>query len=174
MNSRLLLVVGAHVGTAALGYPCVLMRLTGRYDPMQCGLQLIWLESERPRLALVSHSTAAIDEIDSIRPRGVSRLGGIPKLVQQGWHLNPKFSDTRSCQRSPFVFTARTGKDDVVFEVVLRLPDVARMGLGDVDHQKAHPVSEILVKLVEGGNLPPERRSGITAEDEHDRLPLRR
>lgn len=141
---------------------------------MQCGLQLIGLESERSRLALVSHSPAPIDEIDSIRPRSVRGLGGVPKFVQQRRHLYPEFPDTRSRQRCPFVFTARTGKDDVVFEVVLRLPDVARMGLRDVDHHKAHPISEVLVKLVERGNLPPEWRSRVTAEDQYNRLALRR
>jgi len=165
MNSRLLLFMGP-IRIA------VLTRLARRHDPMQCGLQFIWLESERARLALVSDFTAAIDQIDSVRPCGVSGLGRIPKLVQQGWHFNTKLPDTRSCQRSSFVFTARTGKDDVVFEVILRLPDVARMGLGNVHHQKAHPVSQVLVKLVEGGNLPPEWRSGVTAKDQYNRLAL--
>jgi hypothetical protein len=139
---------------------------------MQCGLQLVWLKSERPGLALVSHFAAAIDQIDSVRPCGVCGLGRIPELVQQGWHFYTKLPDTRSCQRSSFVFTARTGKDDVVFEVILRLPDVARVGLGDVDDEKVHPVFELLVKLVEGGNLPPERRSGVTAKDQYNRLAL--
>jgi len=47
------------------------------------------------------------------------------------------------------------------------------MGLGDVNHQKSHLASILLVKLVEGGHLPPEGRSGVAAEDEHHRLALR-
>jgi hypothetical protein len=61
----------------------------------------------------------------------------------------------------------------VVFEVILRLPHVAGMGLGNVHHQKAHPVPQVLVKLVEGGNLPPEWRSRVTAKDQYNRLALR-
>ena len=52
MNSRLLLICGAR--DSALGCPHP-ESLTGRHHPMQCGLQFIWLESERSRLALVSH-----------------------------------------------------------------------------------------------------------------------
>jgi len=55
----------------------------------------------------------------------------------------------------------------------LRLPDVAGMGLSDVHHEKAHPAFELLVKLVEGGNLPPEWRSRVTAKDQYNRLALR-
>jgi hypothetical protein len=54
------------------------------------------------------------------------------------------------------------------------LPDVARVGLGDVDDEKVHPVFELLVKLVERGNLPPEWRSRVTAKDQYNRLALRR
>ena len=38
----------------------------------------------------------------------------------------------------------------------------------DIDHQELDAIAEFVVELVEGGNLPPEGRSGITAEDQHD------
>ena len=47
------------------------------------------------------------------------------------------------------------------------------MRLGDVDHKKRHAVAILLVQLVEGGHLPPERRSSVAAENEHDRASLR-
>ena len=45
------------------------------------------------------------------------------------------------------------------------------MRFGDIDDQERYSVAVLLIEFVEGGNLPPERRSGITAKDEHDRLP---
>ena len=44
------------------------------------------------------------------------------------------------------------------------------MGFEDVDDQKRDVVSILIVELVEGGNLPPEGRSGVAAEDEDDGL----
>jgi hypothetical protein len=46
------------------------------------------------------------------------------------------------------------------------------MRLGDVDDEEGGLFSVLLIELVEGGNLPPERRSSVTTEDKHDRLML--
>jgi hypothetical protein len=46
------------------------------------------------------------------------------------------------------------------------------MRFGDVDHEKSNSVAILLIKFVEGRNLPPERRSGVTAEYQNHRLPL--
>lgn len=45
------------------------------------------------------------------------------------------------------------------------------MSLRYVDNQELNPVSILIVKLVESGNLPPEWRSGVTAEYQHNRMP---
>jgi len=41
------------------------------------------------------------------------------------------------------------------------------MGFRDVNNQKGNAVSVSLMELVEGGNLPPEGRSGVAAKDQH-------
>jgi hypothetical protein len=46
------------------------------------------------------------------------------------------------------------------------------MRFGNVHHQKSNAIAILLVKLVEGRNLPPERGSGVTAEYQNHRLPL--
>jgi hypothetical protein len=46
------------------------------------------------------------------------------------------------------------------------------MGFGDVDDQETRAVLVLLVELVEGGNLPPEGRSSIAAENQHNWLLL--
>jgi hypothetical protein len=42
------------------------------------------------------------------------------------------------------------------------------MRFRDVHHQKGDATSVLLVEFVEGGNLPPEWRSGIASENQHD------
>jgi len=63
------------------------------------------------------------------------------------------------------------GEDDIVFNVALHLPDIAGMGFENVDGQEADFAVVVVVKLVEGGNLPPEGRSSVAAEDEDNGLP---
>jgi hypothetical protein len=41
------------------------------------------------------------------------------------------------------------------------------MGLKDIDRVEIDLSLVLLRKLVQGGNLPPERRSSVAAEDEH-------
>jgi hypothetical protein len=48
------------------------------------------------------------------------------------------------------------------------------MRFRNVDDQKRDLISVLLVELVEGGNLPPEGRSGVTSEYENHWPPLRR
>jgi hypothetical protein len=52
----------------------------------------------------------------------------------------------------------------------LHLPYVGRMRLGDIHHQKRNLIYILIVKFVEGRNLPPEGRSSVAAEDHHHRL----
>jgi hypothetical protein len=47
------------------------------------------------------------------------------------------------------------------------------MRFRNVDNQKRDLISVLPVELVEGGNLPPEGRSGVTSEDENHWPPLR-
>jgi hypothetical protein len=47
------------------------------------------------------------------------------------------------------------------------------MRLGDVDDEEINSVFVLVVEFVEGGNLPPEGRSGVAAEDQDYRAALR-
>jgi hypothetical protein len=46
------------------------------------------------------------------------------------------------------------------------------MSFGNVDDQERNLVPVSIVKLVEGGNLPPEGGSSVAAKDHYDRLAL--
>jgi hypothetical protein len=43
---------------------------------------------------------------------------------------------------------------------------------GNVNHLEADAIAISLVKFIQGGNLPPERRSSVAAKYEHDGLLL--
>jgi hypothetical protein len=43
------------------------------------------------------------------------------------------------------------------------------MGFEYINSQETYLVAILLVELVEGGNLPPEGRSGITSENQYHR-----
>jgi hypothetical protein len=46
------------------------------------------------------------------------------------------------------------------------------MRFGNVDDQESNLALVLIVELVEGGNLPPEGWSSVTAENHHYRLSL--
>jgi hypothetical protein len=50
------------------------------------------------------------------------------------------------------------------------LPHVGGVRLKDVNGVEADLVAVLLGKLVQGGNLPPKRRSRVAAKDQNDRL----
>jgi hypothetical protein len=50
------------------------------------------------------------------------------------------------------------------------LPDIAGMRLDDIDNQEGDVLVVLVIEFVESGNLPPEGRSSIAAEDQYDML----
>jgi hypothetical protein len=130
------------------------------------------MESERPWPALIGHAPAGINHVESIGPRRVGALRRVAKLVEDRRNLNSELAHARSGNEFSFVFAARTGEDNFVFYIALHLPNIARVRLGDVDHKERDPASIFLVELVQGGNLPPEGRSGVAAEYKHNRTIL--
>jgi hypothetical protein len=46
------------------------------------------------------------------------------------------------------------------------------MRFGNVNNKESNATAILLVKLIEGRNLPPERRSGVAPEYQNHRLPL--
>ena len=104
------------------------------------------------------------DQIDAVRPARIGLLRRITELVEYGWKLDTKFPHASSSDERPFFFSLRAGKNNVVSDVALHLPNVAGMRFRDVYDQERDPPTVLLVKLIEGRDLPPERRSGVAAE----------
>jgi hypothetical protein len=116
--------------------------------------------------------TILIDEVNAVGPAGVSLLGGVTEFVEHGGKLDPQLANARAGHQRALFFTLGAGKDDLVFYIALHLPDVAGMCFRDVHDQEADFALVLIVELVEGGNLPPEGWSSVTAKNHHHRLSL--
>jgi hypothetical protein len=136
----------------------------------ESGSEFIGLKSKRPGLALIDHTAMGVDEIDAIRPSGISAFGGVTELIEDRRKFDSKFAHTGVGHKAALVFVPGTGEDDFVLDVALHLPHVARVRFENVDDEEGDAMAVLIEELVEGGNLPPERRSSVTAEDEHNRL----
>ena len=131
--------------------------------------QFIRMEAERPGFAFIRHPACRVDKVQAIRPRGVRTFRRVAKFVEHRGNLDPQLTDAGSGNERTLIFTSRTGEYNVFLDVALHLPDIAGVRLCDVDNEKRNLVSVLLVELVEGGHLPPERRSGIASKDQHHR-----
>ena len=128
------------------------------------------LNPNGPGLVLNTHPAIAINQVNTVRPAGVGDLGSIVEAVDDCRKFDAELAHARARYIRALSFILRTGKDDRVADVALHLPNVAGMRFQDVHGVERHPVSVLLVELVEGGNLPPEWRSSVAAEHQHNRL----
>ena len=97
--------------------------------------------------------------IDQLRDAGVSEI-----VLATGYLSG--LIETYFGDGSALVFTFRAGKHNVVPDVALHLPDVTRMCFSDVNGQKCNFSFVPFIKCIEGRNLPPEWRSGVTSKNE--------
>ena len=111
-----------------------------------------------------------VDQVDALRPSRVSAFGLVVESIDYRRKLDAQLADAGSRDLAAFLIIFRTCEKDFVLEVALRLPDIGGMRLCDVDNQERDLLPVLIVELVERGNLPPERRSSIAAEKQHDRL----
>ena len=135
-------------------------------------LQFVGLESKRSGPAFIGNTARGVDHIEPIGPGRVCTLGRVAEFVEDGRDLDSQFPDACSGNERALVFAVGTGEDHFLFYVAFHLPDVARVRLGNVDHEECDLVAVLFVEFVEGGNLPPERRSSVASEHEDDWLLL--
>lgn len=134
------------------------------------GAEVGWVEAEGTGFAFIDDAALLIDEVEAVGPAGVSLLGRVIEVIEDGRELDAEFADAGVGDFAALVEVAGAGEDDTVFDIALRLPDVAGMRLEDVDGEEADAIAVVVVELVEGRNLPPVGRSGVAAEDEDDGL----
>jgi hypothetical protein len=130
----------------------------------QCFRQLLRFKSKRPGSTLVSNAALRVDQVDAIRPPRIGLFGRIAKFVEHGRKLDTEFPHASPSDEGAIFFGFRAGKNHLVFDIALHLPNVAGMRFGNVDDQESNPPAILFVEFIEGRNLPPEGRSSIAAE----------
>ena len=142
----------------------------GGNDALECGGHLVGLESVGARLALVSDATVGANHVEPVGPACVRGLGRVLQVVNDGGNLEAQLGHAGVGHGATFVQALLAGDGDFFFDVVLILPRVDGMGFLDIDDVEGRLILVLLVELVERGNLPAERWSGVASEDEHYRL----
>ena len=138
-------------------------------DAFDGGSQFFGFEAEGAGFAFVGDVAGGVDQVHAVGPAGVDRLGGVAEFVEQGGNLDSQLAHAGPSHRGAFFFVLGSREDDLIFDVALHLPDVAGVGLGDVNDEEGDLAPVLIVKFIEGGSLPPERRSGIAAENQNHR-----
>jgi hypothetical protein len=139
----------------------------------QCGPQFDRLESKWAGLRLVGNAALGVNQIKSIRPPRIRAFGRVTEFVEHRGNLDAQLSNASSRNYRPLFFVLRACENNFIFNVALHLPNIARMGFGDVDDDKIDLTLILVEQFVESGYLPPEWRSGITAENQGDGASLR-
>ncbi len=82
--------------------------------------------------------------------------------------MDAEFDDAHLAHLFAFGEIFWTSEDDVIVQIVGILPDITGMCFADVHDVERDSVLILFVQLIEVGNLPAERRSGIAAENQDD------
>jgi hypothetical protein len=142
--------------------------LGGRCHLLERICHAIRMKAVRTGARLVGDPAITADHKKPIWPPSVGALRGVVKGVDYRRKFDPQFHDAHLSHLAAFLKILWTRKDHVIVQIVGVLPDVARVRLADIYHVEGGAIFVLLVQTVEGSNLPPEWRSCVASEDEHD------
>lgn len=127
------------------------------------------MEAVRARSAFESDAALFVDDVQPVRPAGVCLLRCVLDVVQQRRNFDLEPTDTGVGNCFALGVGLRVGVNDALPLVDGELPAIARMCLLNIDNEEVGAIFVLAVEIVEGGNLPPEGRSSVAAEDEDHR-----
>lgn len=127
-------------------------------------------KTERAGPCFKGDAAIAVNHVEAVGPARVIALSSVVKAVNHRRKMYAEFDDAHLAHLFAFREIFGAGEDDVVVQIVGILPDVAGMGFANVYDVERNAVLILFVELVEVGNLPPERRSGVTSKNQDDRF----
>jgi hypothetical protein len=135
------------------------------------GANFLGIVFERAIAALVRNLTVFVDDVESLRPRGVSIVGSVGHLVDAEWNgifeaLGEIVGNGDAVVQGLGLHVANV---ILLFGVGFHAPLVEGMSLADVDGQEIGVILVIIVELNDVANLATKRRSSEAAEDEDER-----
>ncbi len=139
------------------------------------------LEAVRPGFALVSDASVVANEIEAVRPGGVSDFGGVRQVVDQRRDFDCELRHARTRERAAFLKALGAGHTDLVFTDYFPENDIMMdyraphkntlrpiqsleqfLHVGFVNHKIEALFSKVL-KLVKGAEKPHLRRGVLLA-----------
>jgi hypothetical protein len=126
------------------------------------------VKAEGPRLALVKDAAAFAYQVESVRPAGVSRLDPIVEAIYERGELDSQLAHTCAGNECAFNLVFRTAEEDVIANIGPHLPHISGMRFKNVNSVESDLVAILISQLVQGGNLPPKRRSRVAAKNQND------
>ncbi len=128
------------------------------------------MKAEWTRLALVKYATTSSDQIKTVGPTRISRFDTVVETVDECGEFDTQLADAGPGDIGALDLVLWAAEEYVIAHIGLHLPHVGGVRLEDVHRVKSNLALILLGELVQGGNLPPKRRSGVTAEDQDHRL----
>jgi len=127
------------------------------------------MKAEGAGLAFIENAATLTNQIKAIGPPCVSRLNAIVKAINQRGKPDAEFAHARTRNRYALDLVLGAAEQHAITHVRLHRPNVSGMRLKNVDRVEADLAAVLRGEFVQGGNLPPKWRSGVTAEDQHHR-----
>ena len=116
------------------------------------------------------HTSIPVDHVQSVGPSRIGFFRGIREIVDQRGNPDMQISHARTSQRAAFADILRHREYNPLLNIRLHLPYIAGMSFENVDDIERHAIPVLVIQLVERGNLPAKRRSGVAAENQHHRF----
>ena len=124
---------------------------------------------ERANASAVRDLALLINNIDTLRPRRIGVIRDVVHIVHAEGKRKMETLDEIVGDRHPLLGRVRLGVAHALIHVRLHLPFVQRMRFANINRQKIRAIFVIVVEIDEVAYLAAKRRSGIAAENQHQR-----
>jgi len=123
------------------------------------------MKAERAWTALINHASSFINQINAIRPPRIRLLCSVVEIVDKGGKFDAEFPYAHVGYLCALSHAFWAGKNDLIANVALHLPNITRMSFENVNSVELHALTVLVVKLIKSRNLPPKWWSGVAAKD---------
>ena len=137
---------------------------------LDCPGKIFRVKAEWTGFALVQNSAAVPNQVEPVGPAGICKLRLVLKTVNHRGEFDPQLAHARTGNKGAFRLVLGAAEENSIAHVGLQLPHVGGMRLKNVNGVEVDLAAVLLGEFIQGGNLPPKRRSRVTPEDQNDRL----
>ena len=124
---------------------------------------------KRPQPAAVDDFPRLIDDVNTLGPASVGKVGGFVHVVHAEGQREMEAPDEVVGNGNALHQSLRLRVANVFVHIAFHLPFVLRMGFADVNGQKIRAGFVIVIKIYEVAYLAAKGRSGVAAKDQDER-----